>query len=86
MQLLNAGASVRSCSTRKEGGTPLHEAVSCQQMRIIDLLFHRASANPFAENYFGALQPLLQPLPCQLSACQEHACVFKTQLRACSPT
>lgn len=60
----SAGASLRSCSTRKEGQ---NEAVARRQVQLIELLLHKANANPFAENYYGAL-PLLNPLPRQVPA------------------
>lgn len=47
-------ANTKATSARREGGTPLHEAVGKANLAMIHLLFYNGQANPFLENSHGA--------------------------------
>lgn len=68
VQLIRKGANINACSSRRDGGTPLHEAAATVRIAIAQMLM-AAGANPFVENHHGVLPGTrcCRPLPSHIN-------------------
>lgn len=74
MQLIRKGANINACSSRRDGGTPLHEAAATVKIPIAQMLM-AAGASPFVENHHGAMPISLccgPHVPCVHHAAPHH--------------